>query len=179
MYVDEIQPTMQQTVAWLNQMGFQTTDSGDGASNEGMGCEISRPHVFMQSQWHTVIHDATLLQMLAKAYWADGVELKVEASYDPGDGIAILSLWGVTDASPLREKRSLREGIDRIRELMGDDLADYDPGALLEELRGKPGHIDGPDADALRGKTAGLAKYSLYFDGLDVDAYLRECRGEE
>ena len=131
-------PTMTKTVAWLNAQGFNTTDSGDGVSNAGMGCEIPRAHVFIQlTDGARLVEESHRLMRLAQERWPD-VRVSIEGTYSPVDGVGILMLWDVTDAAPTT-KVSLREGIERIRELLGDDLEDYDPGALLEELRGKPG----------------------------------------
>lgn len=42
---EELCPGIRRTVQWFNQQGFETTDSGDGVSNQGMECASEWPNV--------------------------------------------------------------------------------------------------------------------------------------
>jgi hypothetical protein len=96
---DEIQPTMRKTVAWLQELGYDTVDSGDGVLNVKAGMEgaLDFPHVAMVIDAGKIVEEA---QRLLKALIATGIQGgKVEANYDPADGLAIMTLMDVTDRS--------------------------------------------------------------------------------
>ena len=100
MNVEEIQPTMRETVVWLNEIGFRTTDSGDGVGNAGMGCEIPRAHVFIQlDDGASLVEESHRLMRRAQGRWP-GIRVSIEGSYSPTDGLGVLMLWDVTDATP-------------------------------------------------------------------------------
>jgi hypothetical protein len=98
-------PGITRTVTWLNQQGFKTTDSGDGYSNAGMGCELDFPNVTIQcSPYKLVTKARQLMDVLRK----QGVEVQpinpenptgphIEANFDPSDGIAVILLMHVND----------------------------------------------------------------------------------
>lgn len=96
-YTDEIQPTMVRTVAWMQSHGFKTCDSGDGVLNVEAGMEgaLDFPHVFAQVPPPEMVALATWLRILADV---EGIGGKVECSYSPDDGVAMVALYGVTDA---------------------------------------------------------------------------------
>lgn len=103
--MDELCPGIKKTVEWLQNLGYETVDSGDGVSNEGMGCELPFPHVFMQIEGLGLVAAAkTLMGQLANAGVRVGEMLpdgtpqpKIEVSYDPLDDTAILALLYVDD----------------------------------------------------------------------------------
>lgn len=96
---DDILPTMRNTVAWLQALGFQTTDSGDGVTNvaAGMECALTFPHVFMVVDPDDIIEDTDRLYEACRARNLLGPTIRVESSYNPEDRIAVLGLYGVTD----------------------------------------------------------------------------------
>ena len=91
---------MVRTVAWMQSLGFRTTDSGDGRINVQAGMEgaLPFPHVV------AIIDDP--LEMVAESWRlldackAAGLTgARIEASYSPCDGVALVMLYGVEDAS--------------------------------------------------------------------------------
>mgnify|MGYP001563393018 CR=1 FL=1 len=95
-----IQPTMIKTVTWLRSLGFNTTDSGDGVINVGLGMEgaLPMPHVFMVVAKDSMFHDADSLWTIVKLRFAAHISgIGVECSYSPEDQKCILALYGVTD----------------------------------------------------------------------------------
>ena len=99
-YIDEIQPRMKRTVAWLQSLGFQTTDSGDGVTNVEAGMEgaLDFPHVMMSVPPPLrLIQESERLLETCRLVGIQG--FKIEASYDPDDSSCILMLTGVTDES--------------------------------------------------------------------------------
>ena len=103
---------IQQTVAWLREQGFETTDSGDGATKSELiedGEALDVPHVFMR------VDDPLMLiaesQRLAALVCAKGLgeECSIEASYSPLDGVSILALMGVDDCALGGVERGIRK----------------------------------------------------------------------
>lgn len=96
-YIDEIQPTMKMTVAWLRGLGFITIDSGDGVLNVEAGMEgaMDFPHVFMRVDPSKMVEQAKTLLEACQNLKIE--EAQIEVSYSPSDGLAVLSLIGVTD----------------------------------------------------------------------------------
>jgi hypothetical protein len=98
-YIDEIQPTMMKTVTWLQEVGYHTIDSGDGVLNVEAGMEdaLDYPHVMMTVDPTKMVEEANRLYY---GLLNNGIEGgQVEVSYNPEDGLAILMLIGITDAS--------------------------------------------------------------------------------
>lgn len=98
-YIDEIQPTMRRLVTWLQGMGFKTCDSGDGVLNVEAGMEgaLDYPHVFMTVDPAKMLEEA---HRLHRACATAGLwDADIEVCYKPSDGLAILMLTEVTDAS--------------------------------------------------------------------------------
>jgi len=102
---EDLCPGIRRTVAWLQELGFQTTDSGDGISNEGMECAIPFPNVAMVCQPDRLATEADRLFVLLAGR---GVMVEpcspeepgppqIQASYDPANGVAVLVLTNVDD----------------------------------------------------------------------------------
>ncbi len=98
-------PGIRRTVAWLQGHGFETTDSGDGHSNEGMECALPVPNVTMVCQPWMMTSEADRLLMLLAGH---GVVLEpcspeepgppqIQASYDPANGVAAIVMLNVDD----------------------------------------------------------------------------------
>ena len=102
-----LDPGIVKVVAFLRKNGFHTTDSGDGVTKLTPGydpdCVMDIPHVFMQVQPATMLVDeANRLSRLLRMHFAvrpAPANMRVEASYDPTDRIAILALTGLDDAA--------------------------------------------------------------------------------
>lgn len=104
---DELDPGIRRLVLWLRELGFETTDSGDGKTKfeQGWteGCALAFPHVAIVCRPTEIIDGADkLLACLATA----GITVTPEgtagptisATYDPADWSALLFLSNVSDA---------------------------------------------------------------------------------
>ena len=100
---DDIDPGIREVVRWVNSLGFETTDSGDGVSKLGtMECALDVPHV------HIIELDVVAAVRIADALYAAvitrGIVLdsmrgpSIQLSYDPADSTSVVSLYGVDDA---------------------------------------------------------------------------------
>ena len=114
--MSDLCPGIRKTVLFLQRHGFNTTDSGDGVSNEGMGCELDHPNVFMLCPPDKLLTEShRLLELLAR----QGVRCTpdpdgphIEVSYDPSDGIGILCLFNLDDKTHLLERGDI-QGLGR------------------------------------------------------------------
>lgn len=96
-------PGIRQTVLWLQSLGYETTDSGDGYSNEGMEGALDFPHVVIHLDLpaNLIAEADRLMEILA----AKGIDFTpvdmdspyVEASYQPAKPSAMLFLGNVSD----------------------------------------------------------------------------------
>jgi len=108
---DTLSPGIRRTVVMLDKEGFHTTDSGDGTSNAGMGCEIAIPNVHMTCESGQLCSVADALHSLLGKYGVDTnsdpeVGPVIQATYNPADGFAIVSLFGVDDEMLFGEDQS-------------------------------------------------------------------------
>jgi hypothetical protein len=122
---DSLDPGIRLLVCWLRARGFETTDSGDGISKDkgpALGtcsnCDaafhdcpnctpaevLSVPHVHMMSTPETLIADAQRLHADLRAAGIEYGPGTIAATFDPNDGSAVLSLWGVDDANLMATK---------------------------------------------------------------------------
>jgi hypothetical protein len=103
---DELDPGVQGTVWLLRRAGFETVDSGDGASKDPEYEDtLPFPHVHMLSTPSELVRDADRLKAVLEeagvAFRAVDPETDphIEASYSPVDGHAVLSLFNVNDTA--------------------------------------------------------------------------------
>ena len=82
--LSSIDPGVRDTVALLRAHGFDTTDSGDGSKAETMGCAFPFPNVAAVTGRAELLDEADRMAELL------GPEWRVEASYNPGDGVYLL-----------------------------------------------------------------------------------------
>jgi hypothetical protein len=96
----EIDPGVRRLVRWLNELGFETTDSGDGVSKPDMECALAVPNVaIVMGDKGDLIHNADCLHAeLVKLGVFLNKSRSIQASYDPDDGSCIILLLGVSDA---------------------------------------------------------------------------------
>ena len=94
----DVQPAMRGVVAWLRQLGFDTTDSGDGVTNVAMGMEgaLDIPHVFMLCASEVAFAEADRLWAEVNRKGLTGAT--VQMSYSPEDRECVLSLFGIDDS---------------------------------------------------------------------------------
>lgn len=84
-----LDPGIRDVVVALRAMGFETTDSGDGSKPPGERV-MDDPHVFIRVAPESIVSEARRLR--ARAPHLPYRYVKVEASYDPDNGIAVLAL---------------------------------------------------------------------------------------
>ena len=105
----DINPGISRTVVWLRSHGYETCDSGDGETHEH-GCDRDYPYVVSKvDPEHLVERTRHLVLLLAhmgirvipigEAFDEDGWNSVpcIQASFDPGDGTAMIDLMGVCD----------------------------------------------------------------------------------
>lgn len=95
-------PGIRKTVAFLNERGFETTDSGDGKTHD-FACDRDHPYVVIKTEPGALVFDARLLlSVLGEA----GVQFhpigpepgpSIQATFDPADGTAFIDLLCVDD----------------------------------------------------------------------------------
>lgn len=92
---DDLDPGICDAVRFLWEAGFQPTDSGDGRSKIGTMPEaLSFPHVFLVSAPETMVEDARSIHGLPwEIVGGLGVPTSVEASFSPGDGVAVILVF--------------------------------------------------------------------------------------
>jgi hypothetical protein len=100
-------PGIQRTVGFLRSHGFNTTDSGDGYSNEGMEGAMPFPNVAISCSPENLVQEARrLMQVLADAGLSaeplgpseEGPQPPhIEASYDPSIDVGFIVLLYVDD----------------------------------------------------------------------------------
>ena len=101
---DELDPGIRRLVRKLRDAGFETVDSGDGYSKEGVYEDfLPFPHVAMLSTPSHLVADADRL-MACLEEWGVSFEpkdpetdIQIEASYSPVDGHTVLLLSNVDD----------------------------------------------------------------------------------
>lgn len=108
--VEDLDPGIRRTVLWLQKNEFRTTDSGDGVTKfqcaEPMEGALEYPHVVCAVASDLLASEADRLAELVHDLGVDVVpnglrepgQAGISASYDPGDGVAIIVLAGVGDA---------------------------------------------------------------------------------
>lgn len=96
---NELDPGIRETVLFLRERGFNTTDSGDGSKAETMECAEAEPNVYMVCEAGDLILQANRLKTVLVSRFGEkiGERARIEANYSPFDGIAILALHGVSD----------------------------------------------------------------------------------
>ncbi len=111
---DMMNPGIKETVRLLRELGFQTVDSGDGATHH-CECDVPVPFVHMtvepdalrteadrlkeivESRAGLTIWDRELPDPDPDAELGDTYTPSIQASYSPLDGMGIISMYGVAD----------------------------------------------------------------------------------
>jgi hypothetical protein len=98
----ELDPGIRETVRRLNDLGFETTDSGDGVSKPDMECAQSVPNVAITCKGKDmcVIADRLMREVTRGGFSVEPVgtgKVFIQATYDPADGTAVIQLIGVSD----------------------------------------------------------------------------------
>lgn len=100
---EQLDPNIRETVRRLHELGFRTTDSGDGSKAGVMDCAIGEAMVAIHVNPRDLASEA---MRLAKCLTAAGIELlevgsegpQIQASYDPIEGTAVIALYRVDDS---------------------------------------------------------------------------------
>lgn len=94
---DSLDPGIRETVRWLNDHNFDTTDSGDGTKRDmecAMGVSNVAIRVFYEER---LVSEADRLLMLIRQCGIKTYPNMIQASYDPVDKIGIILLMGIDD----------------------------------------------------------------------------------
>ena len=105
--MENLNPGIRRTVAWLRSLGFNTVDSGDGETHD-YGCDRPRAYVAMTVPQlvgcpAALVTEAERLasevRKLGIPVWeqSENGEVWIQASYDPANGIGVLDLNGLRD----------------------------------------------------------------------------------
>lgn len=124
---------VRRTVAWLNERGFRTCDSGDGETHDH---ECDRDYAYVVVRIDAPDSIAHAADRLARALREAGVnvcamqeeraegEVNIQAMYDPCDGFATIDVQGLCD-------RVLFPGDDDTADPTARELRDEARAALL------------------------------------------------
>jgi hypothetical protein len=100
-----INPGIRNTVAWLQQAGYVTCDSGDGRTHDHP-CDRDYPYVSMIVPPGELVEEADRLVLLLRDRGIavtpmEGEQVAgrvhIQASYDPANAIGILDVMGLDD----------------------------------------------------------------------------------
>lgn len=98
---------IRRTVQWLNGHGFETCDSGDGATHD-YGCDRDYPYVVAKVDPGSLVMEADDLKLIMEARGITVVDVQpyesmgerdicIQASYDPGNTVGLIEIMYVTD----------------------------------------------------------------------------------
>ena len=99
--VEDLNPGIAETVTWLNSLGYETTDSGDGGTHS-YGCDRDGPYVVIRVAAIDLVprtnsvYNAILTHLCAEdaPHW-----LNIEGVYQPSLGnMALIDINGISDA---------------------------------------------------------------------------------
>lgn len=101
-----LNPGVRRLVRVLREAGFDTCDSGDGATHDHE-CDRSYPYVVIRVRPAEMAEEARRLRKVLRAFGCavdtaigmDESEPAIQATYDPVNDIATIDLTGVTDAA--------------------------------------------------------------------------------
>ena len=112
---DTLDPGIRRVVGLLRASGFDTTDSGDGASKPAEERALDVPHVFIRTTAEAMLREAKRLsELLCDAMGVHDLSPGViQASFDPADGFAVLAVMGLDDARLLQGRPQIDELIER------------------------------------------------------------------
>ena len=83
----KLDPGIRDVVRVLRKAWFQTTDSGDGVSKPPEERTVEGPHVFITVPPKMLLSESHRLMNLLGSGW------RVEATYSPADGVALLAAY--------------------------------------------------------------------------------------
>lgn len=92
-----LDPGVRRLVRVLNEDGFVTTDSGDGATKGEDGEPYPHVHMVLPDYADMVQASHRLLNLVREAVTVEPADLAIQASYSPLDGLKTLSVFNVAD----------------------------------------------------------------------------------
>lgn len=103
---DELDPGIREVVRFLNEAGFTTTDSGDGVSKtdpDGCHLDIANVHLIVSTaeavaESHKVSDLFEGCGVMFSPAHPDAPEPSIQLTYNPHDGVAIVSVYGLDDS---------------------------------------------------------------------------------
>lgn len=96
----ELDPGIRETVRFLRQNNFDTTDSGDGSKASEMECAESEPNAYMVvDNPRNLVSEAVRLRTVLVGRFGNKVraQMSIEASFSPLDDVALIALHGLSD----------------------------------------------------------------------------------
>lgn len=88
---NELDPGIRWVVIWLNKIGFETTDSGDGRTKPPGPDVLPYAHVAIKSSPTSLLSDADhLRRRIDDARPGGSVMPSIQATYDPADQSAVI-----------------------------------------------------------------------------------------
>lgn len=95
---EQLDPGVRRTVWRLRRWGYNTTDSGDGRSKQAVDPDVSAlaiAHVHIRCFRSRMMDDADSLWRLL----CDIEHVNIQATYDPADQSAVVSVFGLHDGN--------------------------------------------------------------------------------
>lgn len=90
-FINDVSPGIRAAVTALWNAGFETVDSGDGSNfMAGMDGALDHDHVFIQTSPTALVSEShRLVELIGRTV---SEQLRIECSYDPMDGVAIIAV---------------------------------------------------------------------------------------
>jgi hypothetical protein len=94
----KLDPGIRETVRLVHEMGFRTTDSGDGVTKlADMECALDFPHVVIAASKTSLVKDAEKLHRELEKCGLAFMSINIEAVWHPIPRVAIIMLSGLSD----------------------------------------------------------------------------------
>lgn len=92
----KLDPGIREAVRWLRELGFNTTDSGDGRSKPEEARSIEGPHVVIVYEGPDFLEIVAedLLGLLADRFGEVPGDVEIQANFNPRDGVCMILVLG-------------------------------------------------------------------------------------
>jgi len=117
---DELDPGIRDIVRILNNLGYQTTDSGDGSKYPEMGCAMPYRNVALVIEAGELIHESLphnhligLFEQCGDIKKTLGDSWQVYLNWSPGDSHAIVVCEELSEAWHKYHEKMAKEGVHK------------------------------------------------------------------